>query len=72
VRDQSSFGSSQLSQFLDQTNPWRKLTHKRADPSALGQAASPVAGRVAVRDIHPFHYGQDRSDMNAGKVRMPA
>src|SRR5690606_26949999 len=52
------FGSSQLSQFMDQTNPLAELTHKRR-LSALGPGglAREIAG-FAVRDIHPSHYGR--------------
>jgi DNA-directed RNA polymerase subunit beta len=52
------FGSSQLSQFMDQTNPLAELTHKRRI-SALGPGglARERAG-FAVRDIHPSHYGR--------------
>jgi len=52
------FGSSQLSQFMDQTNPLAELTHKRRI-SALGPGGlmRERAG-FAVRDIHPSHYGR--------------
>ncbi|MDH4380020.1 MAG: DNA-directed RNA polymerase subunit beta [Vampirovibrionales bacterium] len=52
------YGSSQLSQFMDQTNPLAELTHKRRI-SALGPGglARERAG-FAVRDIHPSHYGR--------------
>jgi len=52
------YGSSQLSQFMDQTNPLAELTHKRR-LSALGPGglARERAG-FAVRDIHPSHYGR--------------
>lgn len=52
------FGSSQLSQFMDQTNPLAELTHKRR-VSALGPGGlmRERAG-FAVRDIHPSHYGR--------------
>lgn len=52
------FGSSQLSQFMDQTNPLAELTHKRRI-SALGPGGL-VRERAgfAVRDIHPSHYGR--------------
>ena len=52
------FGSSQLSQFMDQTNPLAELTHKRRI-SALGPGGltRERAGFV-VRDIHPSHYGR--------------
>ena len=52
------FGSSQLSQFMDQTNPLAELTHKRRI-SALGPGGltRETAG-FAVRDFHPSHYGR--------------
>ena len=52
------FGSSQLSQFMDQTNPLAELTHKRRI-SALGPGGlmRERAG-FAVRDIHPSQYGR--------------
>nr|YP_009398683.1 RNA polymerase b-subunit [Kuetzingia canaliculata]ARW67869.1 RNA polymerase b-subunit [Kuetzingia canaliculata] len=52
------FGSSQLSQFMDQTNPLSELTHKRRI-SALGPGGlhKDRAG-FAVRDLHPSHYGR--------------
>src|ERR1044072_5486226 len=52
------FGSSQLSQFMDQTNPLSEITHKRR-LSALGPGG--VSGERAgfeVRDVHPTHYGR--------------
>lgn len=52
------FGSSQLSQFMDQTNPLAELTHKRRLSSlGPGGLARERAG-FAVRDIHPSHYGR--------------
>ncbi len=52
------FGSSQLSQFMDQTNPLAELTHKRR-LSALGPGGlSRERAGYAVRDIHPSHYGR--------------
>ncbi|MBN8661122.1 MAG: DNA-directed RNA polymerase subunit beta [Candidatus Obscuribacter phosphatis] len=52
------FGSSQLSQFMDQTNPLAELTHKRR-LSALGPGGlSRERAGFAVRDIHPSHYGR--------------
>ena len=52
------FGSSQLSQFLDQTNPLAELTHKRRI-SGLGPGGfSRDHVSFAVRDIHPSHYGR--------------
>lgn len=51
------FGSSPLSQFMDQTNPLAELTHKRR-LSALGPAACPVTvPDFEVRDVHYSHYG---------------
>ncbi len=52
------FGSSQLSQFMDQTNPLAELTHKRRI-SALGPGGlTRERAGFAVRDIHPSHYGR--------------
>lgn len=52
------FGSSQLSQFLDQTNPLAELTHRRRI-SGLGPGGfSRDHVSFAVRDIHPSHYGR--------------
>lgn len=52
------FGSSQLSQFMDQTNPLSELTHKRR-LSALGPGGlTRERAGFAVRDIHPSHYGR--------------
>ena len=52
------FGSSQLSQFMDQTNPLSEITHKRR-LSALGPGglSRELAG-FEVRDVHPTHYGR--------------
>lgn len=52
------FGSSQLSQFMDQTNPLAELTHKRR-LSALGPGGL-IRERAGfeVRDVHPSHYGK--------------
>src|SRR5262249_61544891 len=52
------FGSSQLSQFMDQTNSLAGLTHRRR-LSALG-AGGPTRERapIEVRDVHPTHYGR--------------
>jgi DNA-directed RNA polymerase subunit beta len=52
------FGSSQLSQFMDQTNPLSEITHKRRI-SALGPGGL-TRERVGfeVRDVHPTHYGR--------------
>ena len=51
------FGSSQLSQFMDQTNPLAELTHKRR-LSAWGRGTDPGAGGFEVRDVHHSHYGR--------------
>lgn len=52
------FGSSQLSQFMDQTNPLSGLTHKRR-LSALGPGGlSRERAGFEVRDVHPSHYGR--------------
>src|SRR5437764_10981206 len=52
------FGSSQLSQFMDQTNPLSELTHKRR-LSALGPGGlSRDRAGFEVRDVHPSHYGR--------------
>lgn len=52
------FGSSQLSQFMDQTNPLAELTHKRR-LSALGQGGlSKERAGFEVRDVHYSHYGR--------------
>jgi DNA-directed RNA polymerase subunit beta len=52
------FGSSQLSQFMDQTNPLAELTHKRR-LSALGPGGlSRERAGVEVRDVHHSHYGR--------------
>lgn len=52
------FGSSQLSQFMDQTNPLAELTHKRRI-SALGPGGlNKDRAGFAVRDLHPTHYGR--------------
>ncbi len=55
---QSFFGSSQLSQFLDQTNPLAELTHKRR-LSALGPGGlTRERAGFEVRDVHYSHYGR--------------
>jgi len=51
------FGSSQLSQFMDQTNPLAELTHKRT-LSALGPAGCRERAGFDVRDVHHSHYGR--------------
>ncbi len=56
VRD--FFGSSQLSQFMDQTNPLSEITHKRR-LSALGPGGlTRERAGFEVRDVHPTHYGR--------------
>ncbi|MCP3981868.1 MAG: DNA-directed RNA polymerase subunit beta [bacterium] len=55
---QEFFGSSQLSQFMDQTNPLSEVTHKRR-LSALGPGGlSRERAGFEVRDVHPTHYGR--------------
>ncbi len=55
---QEFFGSSQLSQFMDQTNPLSEITHKRR-LSALGPGGlSRERAGFEVRDVHPTHYGR--------------
>jgi len=52
------FGTSQLSQFMDQTNPLAEITHKRR-LSALGPGGlSRERAGFEVRDVHPTHYGR--------------
>ena len=52
------FGSSQLSQFMDQTNPLSEITHKRR-MSALGPGGlTRERAGFEVRDVHPTHYGR--------------
>src|SRR6516164_8244750 len=53
------FGSSQLSQFMDQTNPLSEITHKRR-LSALGPGGlTRERAGFEVRDVHPTHYGRN-------------
>jgi DNA-directed RNA polymerase subunit beta len=52
------FGSSQLSQFMDQTNPIASLTHKRRITSLGPGGLNRDRLSLAVRDIHPSHYGR--------------
>ncbi|MCH7651605.1 MAG: DNA-directed RNA polymerase subunit beta, partial [Nitrospinae bacterium] len=55
---QAFFGSSQLSQFMDQTNPLSEVTHKRR-LSALGPGGlTRERAGFEVRDVHPTHYGR--------------
>ena len=52
------FGSSQLSQFMDQNNPLSEVTHKRRI-SALGPGGlTRERAGFEVRDVHPTHYGR--------------
>ena len=58
---------SQLSQFMDQTNPLAELTHKRR-LSALGPGGlTRDRAGFEVRDVHPSHYGRICPDRNAGR-----
>src|SRR5438309_8809167 len=60
------FGSSQLSQFMDQTNPLSEITHKRR-LSALGPGGlTRERAGFEVRDVHPTHYGR------ASPIETPA
>nr|YP_009392055.1 RNA polymerase b-subunit [Periphykon beckeri]ARW60403.1 RNA polymerase b-subunit [Periphykon beckeri] len=52
------FGSSQLSQFMDQTNPLSELTHKRRISSLGPGGLNKDRASFAVRDLHPSHYGR--------------
>ena len=61
------FGSSQLSQFMDQTNPLSEITHKRR-VSALGPGGlTRERAGFEVRDVHPTHYGRVLPDRDAGR-----
>ena len=52
------FATSQLSQFMDQTNPLSEITHKRR-VSALGPGGlTRERAGFEVRDVHPTHYGR--------------
>jgi DNA-directed RNA polymerase subunit beta len=54
----SFFGSGQLSQFMDQTNPLAELAHKRR-LSVLGPGGlSRQSAKLEVRDVHHSHYGR--------------
>jgi DNA-directed RNA polymerase subunit beta len=56
------FGLSQLSQFMDQTNPLSEVTHKRR-LSALGPGGlTRERAGFEVRDVHPTHYGKNLPD----------
>ena len=64
--DPEFFGSSQLSQFMDQTNPLSEITHKRRlSRSGPGGLSRERAG-FEVRDVHPTHYGRICPDRDAG------
>ena len=52
------FGSSQLSQFMDQTNPLSEITHKRRLSSLGPGGLSRERAGFEVRDVHPTHYGR--------------
>jgi DNA-directed RNA polymerase subunit beta len=52
------FGSSQLSQFMDQTNPLAELTHKRRVTSIGPNGVSRETAGMAIRGIHSTHYGR--------------
>ncbi len=52
------FGSSQLSQFMDQTNPLSELTHKRRVTSIGPNGVSRETAGMAIRGIHSTHYGR--------------
>jgi DNA-directed RNA polymerase subunit beta len=54
----SFFGTNQLSQFMDQTNPIASLTHKRRISSLGPGGLNRDRLSLAVRDIHPSHYGR--------------
>src|SRR5437588_6884916 len=52
------FGSSQLSQFMDQTNPLSEVTHKRRLSALRPGGLSRERAGFEVRDVHPTHYGR--------------
>src|ERR1700759_530258 len=52
------FGSSQLSQFMDQTNPLSEITHKRRLPALGPGGLTRERPGFEVRDVHPTHYGR--------------
>jgi DNA-directed RNA polymerase subunit beta len=61
------FGSSQLSQFMDQNNPLSEVTHKRR-VSALGPGGlTRERAGFEVRDVHPTHYGPGVPDRDPGR-----
>jgi len=62
------FGSSQLSQFMDQNNPLSEITHKRR-VSALGPGGlTRERAGFEVRDVHPTHYGRVWVDQFVGEL----
>jgi len=70
------FGSSQLSQFLDQTNPLAEITHKRRFTCLGPGGVNRDTAGMAVRGIHPSHYGricpiETPEGQNAGLVNSP-
>lgn len=70
------FGSSQLSQFLDQTNPLAEITHKRRFTCLGPGGVNRDTAGMAVRSIHPSHYGricpiETPEGQNAGLVNSP-
>ena len=70
------FGSSQLSQFLDQTNPLAEITHKRRFTCLGPGGVNKDTAGMAVRGIHPSHYGricpiETPEGQNAGLVNSP-
>src|SRR6266705_1340537 len=52
------FGSSQLSQFMDQTNPLSEITHKRRVSALVPGGLTRERAGFEVRDVHPTHYGR--------------
>ncbi|MDX2317811.1 MAG: DNA-directed RNA polymerase subunit beta, partial [Hyphomicrobiaceae bacterium] len=52
------FGSSQLSQFMDQTNPMSEITHKRRLSARVPGGLTRERAGFEVRDVHPTHYGR--------------
>jgi DNA-directed RNA polymerase subunit beta len=52
------FGSSQLSQFMDQTNPLSEITHKRRPLGPRAGGLTRERAGFEVRDVHPTHYGR--------------
>ncbi|MGF1543427.1 MAG: DNA-directed RNA polymerase subunit beta [Parvularculaceae bacterium] len=52
------FGSSQLSQFMDQTNPLSEITHKRRKSALVPGGLTRERAGFEVRDVHPTHYGR--------------